>query len=76
MKGEIIFMYAINFAMTDVYGGFAGTTEATVPEENDKKVLVDEVTNTAGAETPKKSFPIYLAIICIIVFAFIMGAVK
>ena len=33
---------AINFAMTDVYGGIWGTTETTIPEANDQQALVDD----------------------------------
>ena len=66
---------AILFPMTDIYGGYAGTTEATVPEENDKSALVDEGKQTQTVEV-KKSAPIYLGIVLILIIAFIMGAVK
>lgn len=68
-------MYAINFAMSDIYGGMAGTTETTVPEEADKKVLPDD-TNVAVKDTTKKSSHLYLSIILIVVIAVIMGALK
>lgn len=68
-------MGAINYAMTDIYGGFAGTTETTVPEETDKKVLVDDV-KQSNTESTKKSTPIYLAIIMVVILAVIMGVLK
>lgn len=66
---------AINFAMTDIYGGYAGTTETTVPEDNDKNVLVDESKQVTSTEV-KKSAPIYLGIILILIIAVVMGAFK
>ena len=65
----------INFAMTDIYGGFAGTTETTVPEDSDKEVLVDEGKQTTTVEA-KKSVPIYLGIILILILVAILGVFK
>lgn len=68
---------AINFAMSDIYGGVWGTTEATIPEAADQTALVDDQ-KAAGAisETGKKQFPVAAAIILVIIIAVIMGAVK
>ena len=69
-------MYAINYAMSDIYGGMVGTTEITVPDESDKKVLETEDTKTVVKETTKKSSHLYLTIVLIVVIAVIMGALK
>lgn len=68
---------AINFLMSDVYGGVFGTTELTIPEANDQKALVDdqkaaEVASPAG----QKRFPMGLAVLLIIGIIIISGAVK
>lgn len=69
-------MNAITYAMTDIYGGFAGTTETTVPEEYDKKALVDEQNQTATVTESKNATPIYLGIVLIAILAVIMGVIK
>ena len=68
-------MGAINFAMTDVYGGFAGTTESTIPEDGDQKVLTDEGKTDVVIET-KKKLPLYMAFVLVIVLVILMGGVK
>lgn len=67
---------AINYAMTDIYGGYAGTTETTVPDEHDQKVLVDEGKQTSDIAAVKKSMPVYLALVLIGILAVIMGVLK
>lgn len=69
-------MNAITYAMSDIYGGFAGTTETTVPEDYDKKALVDEQSQTAEVTESAKATPIYLGIVLIIILAIIMGVLK
>lgn len=69
-------MGAINFSMTDIYGGFAGTTETTVPEEQDQKVLVDEGKQTNTIQSAKKSMPVYMALILVGILAVVMGVLK
>lgn len=68
---------AINFAMTDIYGGIWGTTETTIPEANDQQALVDDQKAaddvSAGA---KKKFPVAMALIAIFAIVVISGAVK
>ena len=69
-------MGAINYAMTDIYGGFAGTTESTVPEEQDQNVLVDEGKQTNIIQSAKKSMPVYMALILVGILAVVMGVLK
>ena len=72
-------MGAINFAMSDIYGGVWGTTETTIPEAADQTALVDDqkasadVTDTKGN---KKKIPVALAIVLVIIIAFIVGGAK
>lgn len=68
---------AINFAMTDVYGGYAGTTETTIPEARDQKALVDDQkASEAVSESGTKKKPILLALAVIVVLALVMGVIK
>ena len=68
---------AIAFSFADVYGTGFGTTEATIPEENDQMALVDDQ-KAAGAvsETGMKKVPIMAAVVLLIVVAFLMGVIK
>jgi len=67
-------MGAINFSMTDIYGGYAGTTEMTIPDNDDKKALTDTsttenapvITNTL-ANTSNIKFYLALALVLILV---------
>ena len=66
---------AIYFPMTDIYGGYAGTTETTVPEANDQTALVDDqkaAANVTGGSA--KKFPMLGAVLAILVLAILMGA--
>lgn len=68
---------AINFAMTDIYGGYAGTTETTIPEARDQKALVDDQkASEAVSESGTKKKPILLALAVIVVLALVMGVIK
>ena len=67
---------ALNFAMSDVYGGIGGTTETTIPDANDQKALVDDQKASANLEVKTKGTPIYFALIIIIAIAVIMGVMK
>ena len=68
---------AINFSMSDVYGGVWGTTETTIPEANDQQALVDDQKAAASvSESGQKTKPIFLAIILVFVVAFVVGGVK
>ena len=69
-------MGIINYAMTDIYGGYAGTTETTVPDEHDQNALVDEGKQTSNIESVKKSMPVYMALVLIGILAVIMGVLK
>lgn len=65
---------AINFAMSDVYGGIYGTTELSIPEADDQKSLVDDQKISSDvSEVGKKKFPMLLAIVLIIVIAVLFG---
>ena len=67
----------MNFAMSDIYGGVWGTTEQTIPEAADQKALVDDQKAATDVSTAgKKKMPIALALVMIVVIAFIAGAVK
>ena len=68
-------MGAINYAMSDIYGGFAGTTETSIPEDADQQVLTDESKQTTTVES-KKTIPVYLAIILIVILVVIIGGMK
>ena len=68
---------SINFAMTDIYGGYAGTTETTVPEVQDQNALVDDQkAGEAVTEAKVKKTPIIMALALIIILAFVVGLVK
>ena len=68
---------AINFAMTDIYGGVWGTTEETIPEAADQQALPDDQ-KAAGAvsESGRKSVPILVAIVLFIALTVIFGGAK
>lgn len=68
---------AINFAMSDVYGGIMGTTEETIPEAEDQQALPDDQ-KAAGAvsESGRKSVPILLAVVLFIALTVIFGGAK
>ena len=68
---------AIHFAMTDIYGGYAGTTETTIPEAADQTALVDDQKAVADVQnTNKKNIPILLAVVLIFVVALVAGGLK
>lgn len=68
---------AINFAMTDIYGGFAGTTEDTIPEANDQKAIVDDQKSAAQyQDTQKKPFPVLLALGLVLIVAVVIGGLS
>lgn len=68
---------AINFAMTDVYGGVWGTTETTIPEANDQQALVDDQKAADDVSAGgKKKFPVAMALIAVLAIVIISGVVK
>lgn len=68
---------AINFTMSDIYGGVWGTTEQTIPEAADQKALVDDQKAADTVSTAvKKRFPIAGALLLLVVLAIIAGVVK
>ena len=68
---------AINFAMADVYGVGWSTTEETIPEAADQQALVDDQkAATETGKTAKKSFPIALGIVLVLIVAVIFGGAK
>ena len=68
---------AINFAMSDIYGGIWGTTETTIPEEADQQALVDDQKAAAAvSDSGKKSVPIAMAFVLFLILAFLFGVVK
>lgn len=68
---------AINFAMSDIYGGIWGTTETTIPEANDQNALVDDQKAAAAvSDSGRKSMPIGLAIVLIVILAIVFGGAK
>ena len=68
---------AINFAMSDIYGGVWGTTEQTIPEAKDQKALVDDqkAADDVSANAQKK-FPVALALVLVLVLVILSGVVK
>lgn len=71
-------MGAIHYAMSDIYGGYAGTTEQTIPDADDQNALTD----TSQANTrPVKSAPIntasnsrmYLALLLVLILVIVIG---
>ena len=70
---------AINFAMSDIYGGIFGTTEYTIPEAADQTALVDDqkASDTANTQNKKtNALPIFLAIVLIFILAIVLGGLK
>lgn len=68
---------AINFSMTDIYGGFAGTTEDTIPEANDQQAIVDDQKSAAQyQDTQKKPFPVLLALGLVLIVAVVIGGLS
>lgn len=68
---------AITFSMTDIYGGFAGTTEDTIPEANDQQAIVDDQKSAAQyQDTQKKPFPVLMAIALIVILALVIGGLS
>ena len=67
-------MGAINYPMSDIYGGFAGTTEQTIPEAEDQNALVDDqkASDTTHVTTSNKN-KIYLAIALILIIVAVIG---
>ena len=69
-------MGAINFALTDIYGGYAGTTEMTIPDNDDKEALADTsntvpvVSNTLKNSSNTK---MYLAISLVLILVIVIG---
>lgn len=70
-------MSAINFAMSDIYGGYAGTTEATIPDADDQNALTDVSTdNTRPIKTSVKNATgskMWLAIALILIAVVVIG---
>ena len=70
-------MSAINFMMSDIYGGIAGTTEETIPEAADQKALVDDQKAAeVASEAGQKRFPMGLAVVLILGVVILSGVVK
>ena len=65
---------AINYPMSDIYGGFAGTTERTVPDADDQQALVDDqkATDTVNAGHSKKG-KILLSVLLILILVVALG---
>lgn len=70
-------MNAINYAMTDIYGGYAGTTEMTIPDPDDQNALTDtSTTNTtpiAKGITQSSNVRMYLAIALVLILVIVIG---
>lgn len=69
---------AINFAMSDIYGGVWGTTEETIPEASDQQALVDDekMAQEAKAAVEKKRFPMAMTVVVILVLVILFGVVS
>ena len=71
-------MGAIHYAMTDIYGGYAGTTEMTVPDNDDKQALVDtsnaqNVPVVASALAKASNLKMYLGIALVLILVVVIG---
>ena len=68
---------SVNFLYGDVYGAGWSTTEETVPEAADQNALVD---NEKAAETAsvsgQKRVPVLLAVVLVIILAFVIGGLN
>ena len=67
-------MGAVNFPMSDIYGGMAGTTEYTVPEASDQNALTDDQKandTVSTANVPKKG--IWLSLLLILILVVVLG---
>ena len=65
---------AINYPMSDIYGGFAGTTEKTVPDESDQQALVDDQKATDTVNTVKaKKGKILLSVLLVLILVVALG---
>ena len=67
----------MNFTYGDIYGAGWSTTEETIPEAADQQALVDDqkVAATASVDGTKK-FPVLLAVILLVVLAFVIGGLN
>ena len=67
-------MGAINFPMSDIYGGFAGTTESTIPEADDQQALVDDqkATDTTQPSTANKG-RLFLSVLLVLILIVAIG---
>lgn len=67
----------MNFAMSDIYGGVWGTTEATIPEADDQNALPDDQKAAATvSDAGRKTKPMFLTIALIVVLAILFGGAK
>lgn len=70
-------MGAINYSMTDIYGGYAGTTEMTIPDADDQNALTDtSTTNTtpiAKGVKESSNTRMYLAIALVLILVVVIG---
>mgnify|MGYP003535129224 CR=1 FL=1 len=69
-------MVAINFPMSDIYGGGMGTTEMTVPDADDQNALTDtENKNKAVAKTVgvTSNTKFYLGIALVLILVIVLG---
>ena len=67
-------MGGLYFAMSDIYGGTAGTTELSIPDTDDQNSLVDDqkASATVQPETSNK-WRILLAVLLVLIFVIVIG---
>ena len=69
-------MVAINYPMSDIYGGGIGTTEMTVPDADDQNALTDtENKNKAVAKTvtATTNTKFYLGLVLVLILVIVLG---
>ena len=67
-------MGAINFPMSDIYGGFAGTTERTIPDADDQNALVDDMKASDTVQpTTSNNKKLWLSIGLILIAVVVLG---
>lgn len=73
-------MGAINYPMSDIYGGGIGTTEMSIPDADDQNALTDTenknkpLANTAGVKASKIKF--YVGILFVLILIILLGGIR
>ena len=70
-------MGAVHYCMSDIYGGYAGTTEKSIPDADDQNALTDVSTaeNKPTHKVIEKSSnkKLYMALILVLILVVVFG---